>query len=68
MKRHKRTRTATPALQEARPLLIAIGVGLSLALTLTLAAAWAPGSAEVTEHPSVKTAPAKTPPVDRKAD
>lgn len=57
MKRQKRQRTANPALQEARPLLIAIGVGLSLALTLTLAAAWAPDPAPVTEHPAVKTAP-----------
>lgn len=57
MKRQKRQRTVNPALQEARPLLIAIGVGLSLALTLTLAAAWAPEPTPITEQPPVKAAP-----------
>lgn len=57
MKSQKRQRTVNPALQEARPLLIAIGVGLSLALTLTLAAAWAPEPAPAIEHPSIETTP-----------
>ena len=34
--------SSTPALHEARPLLVAITVGLILALTLTVAAAWRP--------------------------